>query len=127
MNYHLFSIITILGFIWRIIEELEKLLMLGSHIRIYALDSVKKIAKAIASFHKKSKNSNEIDEYGKLEKIKYNTVDIAYVCEVEDVTLARADDDVGSIVFINPKDIDVSKFGFQSIRNIVSKYLTEIG
>jgi ADP-ribose pyrophosphatase YjhB (NUDIX family) len=69
-------------------------------------------------------SSPNIYEY---EKIKYNTVDIAYLCNVEDVTLAKAADDVGSILFINLKDIDLNKFGFQSIRNIVSKYLKEYG
>jgi len=34
---------------------------------------IKRIGRAIADFHKNSKNSNEIDEFGKLETIKFNT------------------------------------------------------
>ena len=36
-------------------------------------DDIKKIAKAISTFHKKSISSKEIDEFGKLEAVKYNT------------------------------------------------------
>lgn len=36
-------------------------------------DDIKKIGEAIADFHKKSKGSKEIDEFGSLETIKFNT------------------------------------------------------
>ena len=36
-------------------------------------DDIKRVAKAIADFHKKTLRSKEIDEFGKLETIKYNT------------------------------------------------------
>jgi ADP-ribose pyrophosphatase YjhB (NUDIX family) len=59
-------------------------------------------------------------------KIKYNTVDIAYLCEVQNLNVAKASDDVSSYIFINPRDIDINKFGFRSIRNIISRYLMSI-
>ena len=36
-------------------------------------EDIKRIGKAIAAFHKNSKKSEEIDEFGKIEKIKFNT------------------------------------------------------
>jgi uncharacterized protein len=36
-------------------------------------DDIKRIANAISTFHKRSINSKEIDEFGKLEAVKYNT------------------------------------------------------
>jgi ADP-ribose pyrophosphatase YjhB (NUDIX family) len=58
-------------------------------------------------------------------QIKYTTVDIAYLCEVENAALAKASDDVKSILFLNPKELDINKFGLQSIRTIVSQYLSK--
>ena len=37
------------------------------------LNDIERVAKAIADFHKGSKRSNEIDEYGKLNTVKFNT------------------------------------------------------
>ena len=36
-------------------------------------NDIKRVGKAIATFHKKSKRSKEIDEFGKLETVKFNT------------------------------------------------------
>jgi NAD+ diphosphatase len=68
-------------------------------------------------------SSPKVYEY---KQIKYTTVDIAYLCVVENAALAKAYDDVKSVVFLNLRELDINKFGFPSIRAIVSQYLKEM-
>jgi NADH pyrophosphatase NudC (nudix superfamily) len=68
-------------------------------------------------------SSPNVYEY---KQVKYTTVDIAYLCEVENAALAKASDDVKSVLFLNPKELDINKFGFPSIRAFVSQYLKEM-
>lgn len=59
--------------------------------------------------------------------IRYNTVDIAYLCLVKDVSQARALDDVASIVWVKPEEIDPAKFGFESMRQILARFVETRG
>lgn len=56
-------------------------------------------------------------------QVTYYTLDLAYLCRVEDATKARALDDVDSVLFKSAGEIDPEKFGLQSIRKIVSRYI----
>ena len=55
--------------------------------------------------------------------VSYNTVDLVYICDVEDASQARPGDDVASILFKSPGEIDPAKFGLESIRKIVEQYI----
>ena len=56
-------------------------------------------------------------------QIVYSTVDLAYLCSVEDTSRATALDDVQSVLWKRPGEIDVEAFGLHSIRRIVSRYI----
>lgn len=58
--------------------------------------------------------------------VQYATADMAYICEVEDVSRARAKatDEVRAILFKRADEIDVSKFGFKSVGEIVRRFLS---
>jgi len=62
-------------------------------------------------------------EYG---KIKYSTVDIAYICKVINLAKAKAGSEVCSILFKHHTGIIPEKFGLESIRKIVAYYLSLI-
>ena len=55
----------------------------------------------------------------------YSTMDLAYVCEVESLLEICADDDVSNYFFIPIPELEVKRFGLQSIRCIVSLFLKE--
>ncbi len=54
-----------------------------------------------------------------------HTLDMFFECQVEDISIIQANDDVATLQFIDPKDIDITKFGLRSIREGVEKYLGE--
>lgn len=54
-----------------------------------------------------------------------HTLDLFFLCEVEDDTLPVANDDVEQLLWIAPDKIDASLFGLQSIRKGVVKYINE--
>lgn len=58
--------------------------------------------------------------------VTYAVVDFAYICEVEDASKAEAMQEIDSVLFVSPAEIDFSEFGFSSTREIVSHYLSEI-
>lgn len=53
--------------------------------------------------------------------IVYFTLDLVFVCHVEDFTSLRAADDVCDYHFINPQHVVLNDIGFDSIRAIVQK------
>ena len=55
--------------------------------------------------------------------ISYSTIDLAFVCEVDDFSNIEARDDVKSFFFCPLKEIKLANFGFNSIKEIVSLYL----
>jgi NAD+ diphosphatase len=57
--------------------------------------------------------------------VTYEVVDLAYICEVEDASKAKAMDDVQSVLFLSPAEIDFGKFGGSSTRDIVSHWVSK--
>ena len=58
--------------------------------------------------------------------MRYATVDLGFVCKVEDLTVARAfEDEVARLLFLRPEEIDIARFGFPSVGKLVERYRTE--
>ena len=55
--------------------------------------------------------------------ITYFTLDLAFVCRVEDFSVIAANDDVDGYKFLARDEIDLDEIGLTSIREIVSAYL----
>jgi len=56
----------------------------------------------------------------------YATVDLAFVCEVSDLAAARiCRSEVEQVLFVPPEELDAARFGFESIRQIVTQYKAE--
>ena len=56
----------------------------------------------------------------------YSTIDLAYVCRIEDASQARALDGLGSILWERPEEIDPAKLSFASTRNILACYVNRL-
>jgi NADH pyrophosphatase NudC (nudix superfamily) len=57
--------------------------------------------------------------------IQYATMDLGFVCEVEDAAVAQAaESEVARWFLLSPEEIDISRFGFPSVARIVERYLT---
>lgn len=52
-----------------------------------------------------------------------HTLDMFFECRVDGFSGIKAADDVAELQFISPRDIDLSKFGLQSIREGLEDYL----
>ncbi len=52
-----------------------------------------------------------------------HTLDLFYQCSVGSLEPIKASDDVAHLQFIAPQDIDISKFGLESIRKGLERYL----
>lgn len=52
-----------------------------------------------------------------------HTLDMFFECTVEELGPLKADDDVAELQFIAPEKLDISKFGLQSIREGIKRYL----
>jgi mutator protein MutT len=57
--------------------------------------------------------------------VSYTTVDLAYLCKVEDASKAKVGEEVERVRFVRPDEIDLSKFELKSIREIVSRWITK--
>ena len=55
--------------------------------------------------------------------VHYATEDLAFVCTVEDLSAIRPADDVKEVRFLTPKEVELDKFAFQSVRGFISGYL----
>jgi len=51
------------------------------------------------------------------------TLDFAFFCTVESFTGQKLSDEVNDAVFVRPAEINLTRIGFDSIRNMVSAYL----
>ena len=51
----------------------------------------------------------------------YFTIDLVFVCGVENFEGMFANDDVADMRFINPKAVDLQEIGLNSVRNLVAK------
>ncbi|UCD52353.1 MAG: NUDIX domain-containing protein [Phycisphaerales bacterium] len=64
-------------------------------------------------------------EYGGM---RYATMDLGFVCAVEDLTTAQiARDEVSQLLFVRLEEIDTTRFGFASVGRIVDRFRTEKG
>ena len=59
--------------------------------------------------------------------VSYATVDLAYVCDVDDPSKAKpSSDEVEYVLFKSPSEIALGSFGLKSIGEIVSRYVSNI-
>jgi len=54
--------------------------------------------------------------------VNYQTLDLAFTCQVRTPSLARAADDVQAVQFVSLERIELQDFGFISIRKIVQRF-----
>ncbi len=52
-----------------------------------------------------------------------HTLDMFFECEIGELSSLQAADDVASLEFIAPEDIDIEKFGLPSVREGVRRYI----
>jgi NAD+ diphosphatase len=55
--------------------------------------------------------------------ITYRTLDLAFVCTVESLEPMVISDEIERILFLMPSEIELDRIGFDSIRNILFRYL----
>ena len=56
--------------------------------------------------------------------VRYATVDLGFICQIDNVAVAKVcQSEVAQLLFVAPEELDVSRFGFVSIRKIVQRYL----
>ncbi|MCL2132528.1 MAG: NUDIX domain-containing protein [Lentimicrobiaceae bacterium] len=55
----------------------------------------------------------------------YFTIDIAFVCKVENFDGLSASDDVSDICFKNPKQVNLQEIGLASVRNLIHQLQTK--
>lgn len=61
------------------------------------------------------------------DKVLYSTLDLPYVCRVEDISQLRTNDPhEGEPLVININQIEVSEVGLPSVRRFLTDYLTEV-
>ncbi len=53
----------------------------------------------------------------------YFTIDLAFICKVENLSCMKPADDVEDTFFMYPDKIDLNDIAFVSIRNIISSYI----
>jgi NAD+ diphosphatase len=58
--------------------------------------------------------------------VTYSTVDLAFICEVDDISKAKPADDAQSLLFIAPGKIETKKLAFESTKKIISCYLNSL-
>jgi NAD+ diphosphatase len=56
--------------------------------------------------------------------VSYATVDLAYICNVQDASKAKAGEEIDRVLFLRPADIDLNKFELKSIREIVTRWIS---
>jgi len=55
--------------------------------------------------------------------VRYHTVDLAFACEVRDLTMLRPSDEVAEILFLRPEDLDANAFGLRSMREVIAGFI----
>jgi NAD+ diphosphatase len=53
----------------------------------------------------------------------YFTIDLAFICKIEDVSIIKPADDVEDAFFVSPGKINLDEIAFESIRNIISFFI----
>ncbi len=58
--------------------------------------------------------------------VRYRTLDMGFVCEVKDASLARPGEaEIAAVLFLGPDQIDLSRFAFRSVATIAGRYLEQ--
>lgn len=58
--------------------------------------------------------------------ITYSTIDLTYICKVEDFSTLKAADDVKDFIFCPLKELKPENFGLDSIKKIIEQYLAYV-
>ena len=53
----------------------------------------------------------------------YFTIDLAFICKLDDVSIIKPADDVEDAIFVSPGKIHLEDIAFESIRNIISFFI----
>ena len=56
-------------------------------------------------------------------QVTYTTVDLAFICQIDDFSGIQALDDIEDVMFVPVDNIDFEKFAFGSIHTIILQYL----
>ena len=56
-------------------------------------------------------------------QVLYATLDLAFVCRVDDFSGMRPMDDIADVVHLPLGQIDLSRFGFESVKTILTRFL----
>ncbi len=67
-----------------------------------------------------------VPNYYAYKGVSYTTVDLAYICKVQDASKAEAGEEVDRIHFVRPDEIDLNKFELKSIREIVARWIAKV-
>ena len=58
--------------------------------------------------------------------VRYRTMDLGFACEVKDATQAKPREaEVTEVLFLDPNQIDLSRFAFRSVGAIAGRYLEQ--
>ena len=56
--------------------------------------------------------------------VRYRTLDLGFVCEVTQVSMAKPmEDEIAEVLFLSPRQIDLERFAFPSVAAIAGKYI----
>jgi len=58
----------------------------------------------------------------KHKNVTYFTIDAFFVCTAKNISAMNANEELSEVLIVKPKDIDLEKVAFVSIRNALSKY-----
>jgi len=52
------------------------------------------------------------------------TVDMAFICEIESTDRVIPGDDISAVEFVSPEQINIDELGFDSMKKIISYYIS---
>jgi mutator protein MutT len=58
-------------------------------------------------------------------EVLYFTLDLTFICEVDDFSTISAGDDAESYIFLSKERIDINQIGLSSIKNVVQEYISK--
>ena len=56
----------------------------------------------------------------------YLTLDMAFICHASDLSKLKALDDIAEVLFIQPDEIDLTCFAFDSVRSFVKQFIENV-
>jgi NAD+ diphosphatase len=58
--------------------------------------------------------------------VTYLTLDMAFLCRVNDFSNLKPLDDVEQVLFVRPEEIDLTRFAFDSVRSFVKQFMEKV-